>query len=209
MFADKGDMAEFTIAEKQADRRSQVASAAIKLIAQQGLQGASLRAIAHELGCTTGVLTHYFCNKDELLLFLLEVVMERLGEKMVAAAQAIEGIDRLKVMMLSVLPTTDELSQIWRVWLAFVGYMPGHEGLMRAHQMLYQQFKEFMKTELMALGKAGAITPGLDLEFEAAAWIAVMDGIGVNMLAAPQPYSAQELETLVNRHVQALRERQE
>lgn len=197
-------MTGLTVAEKQADRRSQVASAAMKLIAQKGLQGTSLRAIAHELDCTTGVLTHYFRNKDELLLFMLEVVMERLGEKMVAAAQSIKGIDRLKVMMLAVLPTTDELSQIWRVWLAFVGYMPGHEGLMLSHQTLYHQFKAFMKGELTALSESGEIAPDLDLDFEAAAWIAVMDGIGVNMLAAPQPYSDQELERLVNRHVDAL-----
>ncbi|MEM6449545.1 MAG: TetR/AcrR family transcriptional regulator [Cyanobacteria bacterium P01_D01_bin.105] len=197
-------MAELTVAEKQADRRAQVATAAMKLIAQQGLQGTSLRAIAHELGCTTGVLTHYFRNKDELLLFMLEVVMERLGEKMVAAAQGIEGIDRLKVMMRAVLPTTDELSQIWRVWLAFVGYMPGHEGLMREHQTLYHNFKAFMTHELTALEAAGAIASGLDLAFEAAAWIAVMDGIGTNMLAAPQPYSDPELETLINRHINAL-----
>ncbi|MFK8183415.1 MAG: TetR/AcrR family transcriptional regulator [Phormidesmis sp.] len=197
-------MAELTVAEKQADRRSQVATAAMKLISQQGLQGTSLRAIAHELGCTTGVLTHYFHNKDELLLFMLEVVMERLGEKMVAAAQGMEGIERLKVMMLAVLPTTDELSQLWRVWLAFVGYMSGHEGLMLAHQTLYHNFRGFVQGELLALEASGAIKSGLDLEFEAAAWIALMDGIGTNMLAAPQPYSDDELETLVNRHVGAL-----
>lgn len=198
------EMVELTVAEKQADRRSQVASAAMQLIAQEGLQGASLRAIAHELGCTTGVLTHYFRNKDELLLFMLEVVMERLGEKMVAAAQAVEGIERLQVMMLAVLPTTDELSQIWRVWLAFVGYMPGHEGLMLEHKKLYHQFKTFLKSELKALENSRAIASNLDLDFEAAAWIALMDGIGTNMLAAPQPYSEQELIILTQRHLSAL-----
>lgn len=197
-------MTRLTVAEKQADRRSQVASAAIKLIAQQGLQGTSLRAIAQELNCTTGVLTHYFGNKDELLLLMLEVVIERLSEKMVTATQEIAGIERLQVMMLAVLPTTDELRQIWRVWLAFVGHMPGHQGLMLAHQKLYQEFKAFIKSELMALDETGLLVPDLDLEFEAAAWIAIMDGIGVNMLAAPQYYSDRELQRLVNRHIGAL-----
>ena len=197
-------MTGLSVAEKQADRRSQVASVAIKLTAHKGLQATSLRAIAHELGCTTGVLTHYFRNKDELLLFMLEVVMERLGEEMIRAAQGVEGIERLKVMMLAVLPTTEAIQQVWRVWLAFVGYMPGHEGLMLEHQRLYHQFRETIKRELMVLQANGAIAAELDLEFEAAAWIALMDGIGVNMLAAPQAYSAKQLETLVSRHLQAL-----
>lgn len=197
-------MAKLSVEEKQSDRRSQVASAAMKLIAEQGLQKTSLRAIAYELGCTTGVLTHYFRNKDELLLFMLEVVMERLGEKMVSAVQDIEGIERLTVMMLAALPTTDELRQIWRVWLAFVGYMPGHDGLMEEHKTLYQQFKTFLKGELTVLVEAGAIATDLDLDFEAAAWIALMDGIGVNMLAAPQYYSEAQLKTMINRHVRSL-----
>ncbi|OKH17449.1 TetR/AcrR family transcriptional regulator [[Limnothrix rosea] IAM M-220] len=193
-----------SVEEKQSDRRSQVASAAIKLIAEQGLQKTSLRAIAHELGCTTGVLTHYFRNKDELLLFMLEVVMERLGEKMMSSVQHVKGIDRLTVMMLAVLPTTDELKQIWRVWLAFVGHIPGHEGLMKEHATLYQGFKTFLKSELNALVEVEAIATDLDLDFEAAAWIALMDGIGVNMLAAPQNYSRHQLETMINRHVRSL-----
>lgn len=176
----------------------------MKLIAEQGLQKTSLRAIAHELGCTTGVLTHYFRNKDELLLFMLEVVMERLGEKTAIATQDIQGIERLTVMMLAVLPTTDELKQIWRVWLAFVGHMPGHNGLMEEHKTLYQDFKAFLKSELTALVDMGAIATDLDLDFEAAAWIALMDGIGVNMLAAPQYYSQQQLKTMINRHVRSL-----
>ena len=130
--------------------------------------------------------------------------MERLGEKMAAEVQSVEGMERLNVMMLAVLPTSDELQQVWRVWLAFVGSMPGHEGLMLAHQTLYHQFRDFIQHELEALREVGAIAPNLDLEFEAAAWVATMDGLGVNMLAAPQPYSKEQLATMVNRHMRAL-----
>ncbi len=197
-------MTKLSVEEKQSDRRSQVASAAMKLIAEQGLQKTSLRAIAHELGCTTGVLTHYFRNKDELLLFMLEVVMERLGEKMAIAVEDIEGIERLIVMMLSVLPTTDELRQIWRVWLAFVGHMPGHTGLMEEHKALYQEFKASLKSEFAVFVEMGVFSKGIDVEFEAAAWIALMDGIGVNMLAAPQNYSEEQLKKIIKRQMEPL-----
>ena len=65
------------LANKQAEWRSKVATAALGLISREGLKGASLRAIAVELGSTTGVLTHYFRNKDELLLFVLETIMRK------------------------------------------------------------------------------------------------------------------------------------
>lgn len=168
------------------------------------MKGASLRAIARELESTTGVLTHYFRNKDELLLFVLETIMNRLGEIMVQAAEGIEGLQRLKVMMLAILPTTPELVTIWRAWLAFVGAALEHPGLVNEHQRHYTNLKGFIYEEFAALQAAGQIGSNLDLDFEAAAWIATFDGIGVNMIAAPQSYSQQQLDTLVSRYLKTL-----
>lgn len=41
-----------------------------------------MRAIAQELGSTTGVVTHYFRDKDELMLFVLDRVFENLNQQM-------------------------------------------------------------------------------------------------------------------------------
>jgi AcrR family transcriptional regulator len=46
--------------KSQRDRRLDVSEAAWRVIAREGLDRTSLRAIAQELGCTTGVVTHYF-----------------------------------------------------------------------------------------------------------------------------------------------------
>ncbi|NET62359.1 MAG: hypothetical protein F6K47_41530, partial [Symploca sp. SIO2E6] len=110
----------------------------------------------------------------------------------------------LKVMMLAILPTTPELVTIWRVWLAFVGAALGDNGLVEEHKRHYANFKAFLRKELTLLQAAGEISSDLDLDFEAAAWIATFDGIGVNMIAAPQSYSPEELETLVSRYLKTL-----
>ena len=192
------------LADKQTQWRAKVATAALGLISREGLQGASLRAIARELGCTTGVLTHYFRNKDELLLFVLETIMERLSTILGQAARETEGLARLKVMMLAILPTTPELVTIWRAWLAFVGAALGDRGLVEEHERHYANFKAFIRQELAALQAAGEIDGDLDLDFEAAAWIATFDGIGVNAIAGPQVYSPEQLETLVDRYLKTI-----
>ena len=190
--------------DKQTEWRLKVAAAALELISREGLKGASLRAIALELNCTTGVLTHYFRNKDELLLFVLETIMTRLSEIMVKQAIGIQGLQRLKVMMLAILPITSELVTIWRAWLAFVGAALGDTKLVNEHKRHYANFKAFIRQELAELQIAGEIDSKLNLDFEAAAWIATFDGIGVNMIAAPQSYSIEELDTLVNRYLKTL-----
>ena len=190
--------------DKQTQWRGKLATAALEIISREGLQGASMRAIAREVDSSTGVLTHYFRNKDELLMFVLETIMVRLRQIMLESAEGIEGLERLKVMMLAILPTTPELVTIWRAWLAFVGAALGHSRLVDEHQYHYIELKVFIRGELAALQQAGEIDEDLDLKFEAAAWIATFDGIGVNMIAAPQSYTSQELDTLVSRYLKTL-----
>ena len=52
----------------QTERRTQVAAAARAVIARDGLEGASVRRVAAEAGSSTTVVTHYFADKDALLL---------------------------------------------------------------------------------------------------------------------------------------------
>ena len=130
--------------------------------------------------------------------------MERLSVILEQAARETEGLGRLKVMMLAILPTTPELVTIWRAWLAFVGAALGDRGLVEEHERHYVNFKAFIRQELAALQAAGEIDGDLDLDFEAAVWIATFDGIGVNAIAGPQVYSPEQLETLVERYLKTI-----
>ena len=53
------------------ERREEIAEAAWRVIEREGLAGADLREIAREAGYTTGVITHYFRNKRELMTFMI------------------------------------------------------------------------------------------------------------------------------------------
>ena len=58
-------------------RRAALADAAAAVMASQGGEQASLRAIAAALGVTTGVLTHYFPSKQALLRLAKERAFDR------------------------------------------------------------------------------------------------------------------------------------
>ena len=86
------------------DRRIEVTEAAWRVIVREGLDRTSMRAIAQELGSSTGVVTHYFRDKDELTLFALERVFENLLEDMKTCAKGRQGIERVEQMVFSALP---------------------------------------------------------------------------------------------------------
>ena len=80
-------------------RRLEVTEAAWRVIVREGLDRTSMRAIAQELGSTTGVVTHYFRDKDELTLFALEQVFQNLFQDLAASVKGKNGLERLEQMI--------------------------------------------------------------------------------------------------------------
>lgn len=53
-------------------RRATLLSAAISVIAQEGYAAASMRKVAEKAACTTGALTYYFANREEMVIAVIE-----------------------------------------------------------------------------------------------------------------------------------------
>ncbi len=187
------------------DRRAEVVQAAWRVIAREGLDRTSMRAIAQELGSSTGVVTHYFRNKEELTLFALEQVFESVMAEMRACAQKWQGLERLEQMLFLALPLAMSDRDDWKVWLAFLGYSIGRDRLIQEHCKRYGLLREILVEMLAELQAEKLIRPELDLMFEANALIALVDGISLNVVINPEQFSASQQQLLVQRHVEQLR----
>ncbi|MES1022738.1 TetR/AcrR family transcriptional regulator [Gloeocapsa sp. BRSZ] len=186
------------------DRRLEVTEAAWRVIIREGLDRTSMRAIAQELGSSTGVVTHYFRDKDELTLFALERVFENLFEDMKTCAEGRQGIDRLEQMIFAALPFEPKGIPGWQVWIAFLGYAIGREKLIEEHQKRYELLRQIICQELAELQAAKLIRADLDLTLEANALIAIVDGIGTGVVINPEQFSSDQQKYLVQRHIKTL-----
>jgi TetR/AcrR family transcriptional regulator, transcriptional repressor of bet genes len=99
-------------------RREQICRAAVAVIAREGYAGTTMRMVAEEAGVSTGMLNHYFANRQDLLIQALVYVSER---SLVRYARAIEGCEpgreRLEALLDSVLGEDAESEETWRVWI--------------------------------------------------------------------------------------------
>ncbi|PSN16082.1 TetR family transcriptional regulator [filamentous cyanobacterium CCT1] len=186
------------------ERRTEVAEAAWRVIIREGLDRASMRAIAQELGSSTGVVTHYFRNKDELTLFALERVFQEVFADMKTCTQDRQGLERLEQMLLSALPLEAGGVAGWQVWIAFLGYAIGRERLMQEHRKRYDSVRQTISQELTDLQAARLIRSDLDVTLEANALIALVDGIGTGVVIHPEQFSAEQQRYLVHRHLTTL-----
>lgn len=186
------------------DRRIEVSEAAWRVIIREGLDRTSMRAIAQELGSSTGVVTHYFRDKDELTLFALERVFENLLKDMKACAKGRQGIERLEQMIFAALPFESSGIPGWQVWIAFLGYAIGREKLVQEHRKRYDYLRQIIYQELADLQTAKLIRDDLDLMLEANALIALVDGIGTGVVINPGQFHPDQQIYLVQRYIKTL-----
>ena len=183
------------------DRRLQVSEAAWQVIVREGIDRTSMRAIAQEMGCTTAGVTHYFRNKQELILFALNQVTERLQALMRSALANATGTERLVAILSAFLPLNEQRKDIIRVWVAFLGYAVGRESLMVEHQRSAAQLQELIIQELEELQADGLVRTDIDSRIEANALLALGNGMSLDFLIQSDSLSIEQQQMIIQRHV--------
>lgn len=185
-------------------RRLEVASAAWQVIIREGLDRTSMRAIAQELGCTTGVVTHYFRDKQELILFALNQVTQRLQTAMEAAMEKFLGVEQLVEMLSAFLPLDNERRDILKVWVAFLGYAVGRESLMAEHQRCAAQLRGVIIQELKDLQSVKLIRADVEPEIEANVLLALVNGVSLDSLIQDKCLTPEQQKIVIWSYVKGL-----
>lgn len=105
-------------------RREQICRAASTVIAREGFSGTTMRVVAEEAGVSTGMLNHYFANRQDLLMHALDFVSERAHGRIVVALQGIPpGRERIVTLLDAVLADGEgqDAGETWRVWINAYG----------------------------------------------------------------------------------------
>ena len=190
------------MAGSQKERRLEVSEAAWRVIVREGLDRASMRAIAQEMNCTTGVVTHYFRNKEALILFALNQVTERLQVLMQDSLEKASGIERLVVMLSAFLPVDVQRQEILKVWVAFLGYAVGRDKLMAEHQQSAAQLRAVIIQEIKHLQADTLIRSDIDPELESNALLALGNGISLDSLIQAHRLSVEQQQFIIRRYIE-------
>ncbi|MBD0671281.1 TetR/AcrR family transcriptional regulator [Streptomyces sp. CBMA156] len=163
-------------------QRDRALAAAFEVFAREGERGTSLRAIARESGVSLTGLMHHFASKDELLTEVLRSTDERAALRWDAlAGDADPGEFMAQAMAANV---ADPARARLYVHLAAAALDPGHP----AHAYFRERFGRFraaVRDHLEARQADGAVDAGLDADFTAAAFLALVEGAQLQWLNDP------------------------
>jgi AcrR family transcriptional regulator len=169
--------------EHHADRRTEVLDHARHVIMRDGLGTTSLRRISREGGYTTGVLSHYFADKRELISTCFEWTMmnwlDRAQGELEGAPTAEESVC---TYVRIAIPHAPERQAEWRLWLDFCGSAVGDPELA---QVLLRVDGRWDATTAQALARwqaAGLLRSELPVAEHAGTLVRLIDGLGLRSL---------------------------
>ncbi|MEU5382812.1 TetR/AcrR family transcriptional regulator [Kitasatospora cineracea] len=169
------------------ERRRQIAEALLRIADTQGLQSASMRAVATEAGVSLRLVQYYFHTKEGLLLDALARLGTQLQERMarwITAAGHPPTPRALVTAVLScILPTDAESRRIARTYTAYYTLVLNDPELLAKHGTGQADLLEgFLAKQLLAARESGAIAATRDPAITAAGLAAMVNGLGQSVL---------------------------
>lgn len=163
-------------------RRRLIAEAVCHLADERGLEGVTLRDVAARAQVSMGAVQRCFRTKEEMLVFAVGHVGERISERVQArlvrspaqSAGTALGHAATEISLLR-----EEHRAEARVWLAFVAQAAVNRTLARTLKASYAPLQE-MFTRLISEAGEGAVP--LDPQLEARTLLALADGLTTHVL---------------------------
>jgi AcrR family transcriptional regulator len=172
-------------------RRRELADAACRVIARQGLGATTLADVAEESGWSIGSIRHYFPNKDELIAAALWRVGERVDDRIRRRTAGGMTVMDLRAAAVELLPLDADGRQDSVVYLAFLAQVAVVPALADAAEGAAQRLQEPLAERIAYAVEAGELPAHLDAEQEAARLRVLLDGLRVQLVTTPRHASAE------------------
>lgn len=189
---------------RTADRPAQGAAlsrAVWDVLAQQGLERLTVRAVAAAAGCTTGLVMHRFPNRRALLLHARELLHEKTRAR-VEALEAAADSPRvaLRAVLEQGLATNPETIHESIVWLGFLAAAVSDDELIAMHRRNNQAWRE--RVERLVTAAAPTWSPA-QTKTAALALITMTEGAAAFAAADPDAYPAKIQQTMLDATLKA------
>ncbi|MFF1648604.1 TetR/AcrR family transcriptional regulator [Streptomyces sp. NPDC058240] len=189
-------------------RRGLIAEAVCDLADERGLEGVTLRDVAARAQVSMGAVQRCFRTKEEMLVFALGHISERVNERVRArlvrspaqSAGTVLGHAAAEISLLR-----EEHRAEARVWLAFAAQAAVSQALAKTLKANYAALQEAFTHLISEAGEDADCAVPLDPQLEARTLLALADGLTTHVLIGH--LTPQEAHNVLHTHLAGLWER--
>lgn len=176
--------------------RDRLLEATLSVVADAGLDAASVRRVAEQANVSIGAVQHHFPTKNALLLAAMDTVNSRVRDRLNAVLEGgstAEGT--LRALVAELVPTDRTRREEGRVWLAFVARAAVDPALQAVHARDWGMLEDTLTT-LVASHDGPRTHAARD---DARLLLAAVDGLAVGGLVEPDRLRPEHILAVVDR----------
>ncbi len=190
----QGDLSMPRIVDHQ-ERKAMIASAACAAIARRGLEAVTLADVSKEADCSTGTITHYFADKNEVLVAALDHAIETMNSRMERKLR--QDPEDIIGFLSEALPLSRCGRDETKVWFCFWSRAMHDSELGLMQRSMHCRWRGKVDRLLEGMVKRGEICVNCGAEDEAEALCALINGIGLRATLDPENWPAKrQVKTL-------------
>ena len=187
-------------------QRTTFALAAMRLMAVDGLEGVTMRAVAAEAGLSYGSLFHYFRSKEELLMHAVKHSTESQSQRVNEYSTRYSGPKALEALLIDDVVEERSPENQWLLWLTFM-YKAAHDPrFAELNAELIEGWLNRIRGHLRDAREAGEIPANTNIDDEAMSVWAFSAGIGQTGLLHGGWLPASRQKRLIKVYLDRLRE---
>ncbi|MCE1116815.1 MULTISPECIES: TetR/AcrR family transcriptional regulator [Pseudomonas] len=176
-------------------KRAELLAAAIAVIAADGYVGASMRKVAKQAGCTTGAVTYYFANKEEMIGEVAQNLFDQVDQLLETNQAQIDIASLLRQWLQWV--SSDE-STIWLSWLQLLAHARHEPVFADIIRQRYARFRQVFTTVIETGQAQGKIRHDIAAEMLADQISTICDGWLMMLPIEPERFSAERGQALLD-----------
>ncbi len=172
-----------------AQRRDEIALIACRVVAAHGFGRASMVRIAREAGYTTGMLAHYFDNKQEIIIAALRLILRRIDERLGRPAAGAAPPDLLE-LLLEALPIDAQRHIECSFWITFWGQITADKRLKRINAWVHHEYMRLFERCLDVSWKDWSRWPPAVRDQVVRSLVTFINGLTASAVANPADWPA-------------------
>ncbi len=184
------------------ERRSQIVKALYQCISKHGLQKSTVKRIAQEAGVQSGILHHYFKDRDEIIEEMVDTFVDDISVRYLAEISRCKNpqtrFNRAVDFLFSPYAMSDENTAFF-----YDCWAEGrrNEKVRRSFTKYYQRFRNGMIRLLTETGKSAGLTSARTKEL-ATMIVAIQDGVSLQWDMDPSNINLKNMSRMTKRLIE-------
>ena len=176
-------------------KRAELLAAAISVISQEGYAGASMRKVAQRAGCTTGAVTYYFANKEEVVTAVAQSLFDKIDVLLEANRKKVDVKALIEQWLQWII--YDEPDS-WLAWLQLLTHARHEQAFACVIKQHYVRFRQVFTALLVEGQSQGKIRSDIPADLLADQISAISDGWLMTLPIEPERFSADRCNALLD-----------